>query len=75
MASNKYTAPDGYMYTDEITYAKTVILSSLDSIDNYRLATEQEYAEVLAAQDKVAADIANSSDVSETVYELLDDII
>lgn len=47
----KLTANDGYVLTNGETYGKEVYLGVNDSADNWHEITEEEYAEVLKAEE------------------------
>ena len=47
----KLTATEGYVLTNGETYSKEIYLGVNDSADNWHEITEEEYAEVLKAEE------------------------
>lgn len=52
----KLTATEGYVLTDGETYSKEIYLGVNDKPDNWHEITEEEYAEILKAEEN---DIVN----------------
>lgn len=48
----KLTATEGYVLTNGETYSKEIYLGVNDSPDNWHEITEEEYAEVLKAEEE-----------------------
>ena len=48
----KLTATDGYVLTNGETYSKEIYLGINDKADNWHEITDEEYAEVLKAEEK-----------------------
>lgn len=50
----KLTATEGYVLTNGEAYGKEIYLGVNDSPDNWHEITEEEYAEVLKAEEETA---------------------
>lgn len=50
----KLTATDGYVLTNGEAYGKEIYLGVNDSPDNWHEITDEEYAEVLKAEEETA---------------------
>lgn len=47
----KLTATDGYVLTNDSVYGKEIYLGCNDSPDNWHEITDEEYAEILKAEE------------------------
>ena len=48
----KLTAAEGYVLTNGEAYGKEIYLGLYDSAENWHEITDEEYAQILAAQEK-----------------------
>ena len=53
----KITATDGYVLTNGETYSKEIYLGVNDKADNWHEITEEEYAEVLKAEETIEGEV------------------
>ena len=53
----KLTATDGYVLTNGKVYSKEIYLGVNDKADNWHEITEEEYAEILKAEETIEGEV------------------
>lgn len=53
----KLTATDGYVLTNGEVYGKEIYLGVNDNPDNWHEITEEEYAEILKAEETIEGEV------------------